>query len=168
MKTMAKNEKRYEGMRYDGREVIALSMTPDEVLAIVPQKFDHYISAPDRNYGFRSPSGKWIEYHKKWPRMGPVSLAILRALQLNPGEFLSPEYIAEITGYDSLREHDVLAARLYAIRQAHDNSRDWFIETTTADGYAARWRKERTWIWVDRIPLASSKSPVRLDPGQSS
>lgn len=154
MKTARQIEKKYEVMQYDRHEVTARSVTADELLSIEPRKFNHYISTRDRIYGFRSRSGKWIKHRKRWPRMGPISKAILRALQLNPGEFLSPDEIAELTGRISLREHDVLTARIYAIRKAHDDSGDWFIETTTDDGYAVRWREERTWLWIDRIPSA--------------
>ncbi|MCK4601582.1 MAG: helix-turn-helix domain-containing protein [Phycisphaerae bacterium] len=156
MKGKARTQQSYEVNQYDGHEVETTTMTATEVKGLNPKGFDHYISLCLGIFGFRTKSGKWIEYRKKWPGIGKVGLAILQALQLNPGEFLTPAEIAELTDYESLRRHDVLAARVCAIRNAHKHKDERFIETRRGGGYALRWCQERTWLWVDRIPIGKN------------
>ena len=144
-------QKKYDVMTYDGHEVIAKTMQAREVKALKPKSFDHYVSTCTGDLGFMASSGKWVEYHNKWPGLGPVGLAILQALQLNAGDYLTPAELAELTGYDSLRSNEVLAARIHAIRKLHRDKGERFIETRTSGGYAVRWPKERTWLWINRI-----------------
>ena len=151
MRPPTTNQHRYEIREYDGHEMTARTVTADELAQLTPQSFDHYISTCSGILAFRACSGQWKQHVKKWPRMGKVSTAILRALQLNAGDFLTPREIAVITGYDSLRIGQTLQARICAIRKALEDCKDWFIETRTSDGYAVRWSAERTWLWVDRL-----------------
>jgi len=145
-------EPKYEVTRYDGHEVEATTMAAEERDAIDPKEFDHLISTCSGTLGFRDQRGSWIEHHGKWPRMGPVCIAILRALQLNPGDFLDPRDIGLLTGNESLYDNNVLAARVCAIIKAHNDATGRFIETRTSGGYAVRWPGARTWVWIDRIP----------------
>ena len=152
MKMKAATQKRYEVNRYDGNEIVTETVTTDCLRTLKPKSSDHYVSTCTGAFCFRTASGKWVEYHNKWPGLGPVGLVILQALQLNPGDYLTPAELAELTGYDSLRGNEVLAARIHAIRKLHRDKSERFIETRRSGGYAVRWPKERTWLWVDRLP----------------
>ncbi len=154
MKTKATTQKRYEVTRYHGNEIVTETVTTDCMRTLKPKSSDHYVSTCTGDFGFRTASGKWVEYHNKWPGLGPVGLAILQALQLNPGDYLTPTELAELTGYGSLRRNEVLAARIHAIRKLHRDKGERFIETRQSGGYAVRWPGERTWLWVDRIVSA--------------
>jgi hypothetical protein len=150
---MNKNMTRqYQVTRNNGAEVTTVPVIAGEVEAIRPQDFDFYMSKPDATLGFQDHKGKWHEWSSSWPRLGPVCLDILEALQLNAGDYLTPTDLAEITGYESLRENGNLAARVCAIRHTLGNSGSRFIETRTAGGYAIRWPKNRTFVVVERVP----------------
>lgn len=151
MNTRHSADQRYELTQFDGIEITTRSVGTEELRAVKPESYDVYISTSSGVLGFRDASGDWIEFRNRWPRLGPVTIAILRAIQLNPGDFLTPAQITELTGYDSLRENTVLAARIYALRQSLRDRDQRFVETSTADGYAIRWSSQRTWLWVDRI-----------------
>ena len=143
-------QKKYEVTTYDGHEVAAKTMIASQVMTLKPKSFDHFISTCDGVLGYRATDGQWVEHRKTWPGMGPVGLAVLQALQLNPGDYLTPKEIAKLTGYESLKHNDVLAARVCAIRNAHSDNRI-LVETRGSGGYAIRWPKERTWLWISRI-----------------
>lgn len=145
-------EPRYEVTQYDGKEVIARTMTQEEAEAIDPKAFDHFMSTASGVMGFRASDGQWVDYDKKWPRMGRVTTDLLRALQLNPGVFLTPAELEKLTGHTSLGENSALAARVHSLRETHHDKEQRFIETNTQNGYRLRWPKERTWLWIDRIP----------------
>ena len=164
MQTSTSNARKYDVTQYDGREVTVTRMTAAEVRGLKPQTFDHFISTRDAIMAFRTASGKWIEWRNEWPGVGPVGLAILRSLQMNPGDFLTPEDIAELTGVNSLKRNEVLAARVCRLREAHADKSQRFIETRTASGYAIRWPRERTWLWVDLAPVAAIDKPLTVDP----
>jgi len=152
MKRQINVQKRYQMTRYDGREMTTKTVTAKDLKALKVQSFDHYISPPSGVLGFRNSSGQWVEHKKRWPGLGPVGLDILRALQLNPGDFLTPPELAELTGHQSLRRNEALAARVHAIRDAHEDKIERFVETRTSGGYAIMWPKDRTWLWIDRLP----------------
>jgi hypothetical protein len=164
MQTPTSNARKYDVTQYDGREVTVTRMTAAEVQKIKPQAFDYFISTRDAILAFRTAAGKWIEYRNKWPGVGPVGLAILRSLQMNFGDFLTPEDIAELTGINSLKRNEVLAARSCRLRKTHADKSQRFIETRTADRFAIRWPRERTWLWVDRAPVAAIDKPLNVDP----
>ena len=155
MRPKRNTQTKYDVTEYDGHEVTTRVVTADELAQLAPQSFDHYMSTCSATLGFRTCDGRWRKCIKTWPRMGPTSTAILRALQLNPGDFLTPRDVAVITGHDPLRNGQALQARICAIRKTHEDPGDWFIETRTCDGYAVRWLPKRTWLWVDRLPAAS-------------
>ena len=145
------NEKRYDKTCYDAHEVTVETISAEERQEIKPLGFDFYMSKADGVLLFRTETGKWIEYVTSWPRLGPVTLAALNALQLNPGEFLTPEQIGRISGYTSLGRVGPLVARVHAMRKTLKDRDGWFIETKTSGGYGVRWVKERTWIWIERL-----------------
>ena len=153
-------QKKYEVTIYDGREVVAKTMMASQVKTLKPESFDHFMSTCNGVLGYRAADGQWVEHRNTWPGMGPVGLAVLQALQLNPGDYLTPGDIAGLTGYESLRHNDVLAARVCAIRNAHSKNR-MLVETRGSCGYALRWPKQRIWLWVDRIPASADNETER-------
>jgi DNA-binding response OmpR family regulator len=124
------------------------------MLAIDPASVDHYQAACRGLLAFRTATGDWEKYEEKWPKLGPVGLRVLHALQLNPGDFLCPSEIAALTGWRSLERNGALTALIMRLRKAHKEqgqAEPWFIETKTAGGYGVRWPKDRTWMWIERV-----------------
>ena len=152
MDNRARPDRKYEVTVNDGNEVTVKTVNTAEKEALDPQTFDMYMSPADGVLGFRDTNGKWVEYRNRWPGLGPRCIAIIQALQLNCGDFLSPKTIAELTGADSLRDNCALASRVHAIRKALRDPGARFIETRTSNGYALRWPRERTFLWVELIP----------------
>ena len=152
MEIQRKNQHSYEITEYDGHETTMRIISADELTQLAPQTFDLYMCTCSATLAFRTHCGEWREHVKEWPRMGKVATAILRALLLNAGDFLTPRDIATITGYASLRNPQALQARICAIRKTlDDDQRGRIIETRKSDSYAVRWARERTWLWVDRL-----------------
>jgi hypothetical protein len=145
-------DRKYEVTVNDGKEITVKTVTAAEKEALDPQAFDLYMSPADGVLGFRDAKGNWVEYRNRWPGLGPVCIAIIQALQLNCGDFLSPKTLSQLCGFDSLHENSVLAARAHAIRKALRDPGARFIETRTSNGYALRWPRERTFLWVELIP----------------
>ncbi len=155
----ARPEKKYDVTRYDGREVIARAATAKQARLYKPQAYDYYISTCWGVLGYRAAGGRWVEHQDGWEGIGPVTLPLVRAIQLNPGDYLTPEEIAQITGIGSLVRNGVLIARVYAFRRAHEGNPDRFIQTRASGDYAIRWPKERTWLWIDRVRKFPTVAP---------
>ena len=151
--------RRYEITKYDGREMTVESVGIEELRAIDPRSYDHYMSTVDGTMGYKDASGHWHEYRGQWPGLGKETLNLLRALQLNAGDFLTPAELMELTDNPFLRENGNVAARVAAIRnQTHADAPGRFIETRRAGGYAVRWCPDRTWLWIDRAPVDGPQS----------
>lgn len=146
--------KRYEITTNTGTK----SITAKEREQIDTKKPDLFISSPDGMLAFRRESGEWVEHHGKWPGMGRVMLAVLQALMLNSGDFLTPADIASITGVSSLRENNNLSARVAALRRFFKDKDQRFIETRDSGSYAIRLPQCRTFLWVERVPAAAAGS----------
>ena len=145
---------RYEFIAYDGQTINNRTMTRQQVGAINPQSFDYFLSTAFGIWGFRTKSGEWIEYcNGDWQGIGTTCIKIIQALQINPGEFLSPAEIVGLTGYHSLRNSNTLSARLMAIREAHKETHKNrnFFRSRRAGGYGIAWNSKKTWAWVERI-----------------
>jgi len=148
------NKSRYEQTVYDGEPYTTKTVTYDQVMQINSQSVDHFMSPAFGTFGYRTAEGQWVEHRAgNWPGLGDTSIRIIQALQLNPGEFLTPTQIADITGRPSLRENNVLSARLMAIRKAHKESckKPHFFLSRRAGGFAVAWNPECSWTWVVRI-----------------
>ena len=141
--------RRYQTTAYDGNELTVKTLSSADKLALDPQAYDLYYSLPDGILAFRDSAGNWVEYRGHWPKFGLKCISILQALLLNPGDFLSPAAIGELTGHDSLCENTVLAARVHAMRKSLRDPGARFIETRTSNGYAIRWPRERSFLWVE-------------------
>ena len=148
------NNSRYEKIHYDGKAITTKTITYEQAKAIIPQSADYFQSSAFGILAFRTLDDEWIEHRQGIsPGLGDVCLRIIQALQLNPGEFLTPPEIAELTGRDSLRENNVLSARLMAIRKAHKecHSKPHFFLSRRPGGFAVAWNPRCSWIWLERI-----------------
>ena len=95
---------RYEFITYDGQTITSRTITRQQVGAISPQSVDYFLSPAFGIWGFRTKTGEWIEHcDGDWQGIGDTCIKIIQALQLNPGEFLTPVEIADLTGFFSLR-----------------------------------------------------------------
>ena len=144
-------KKTYDKTCYDGHEVTVERISAEELRGIRLKDFDFFMTKVDAVLAFLTESDEWVEYVKTWPRLGPVTLSVLNALQLNPGEFLTPGQIGRIAGYASLGTVETLVARVHAMRKTLMDSNGWFVETKTSGGYGVRWVGGRTWIWIERV-----------------
>jgi len=134
------------------------SITAAERKQIDPEKPDLFISNPDGVLAFRLESGERIEHRGRWPGMGSVMLAVLQALIVNSGDFLTPAEIAVITGISSLRENNNLSARVAKLRRFFRDTNQRFIETRDSGSYAIRLPQCRTFLWLERIPATAASS----------
>lgn len=145
---------RYEVTIYDGQEILTRTMTRQQVMEINPQSFDYFLSTAFGIWGFRTDTGEWVEHRDAvWQGIGDTCIKITQAIQLNPGEFLTPAEIVELTGLSTLRSSNTLSARLKAIRQAHQESygaQNFFL-SRRAGGYGISWSQVKTWCWVERM-----------------
>jgi hypothetical protein len=151
---MNKKKSSYEVLVYDGQTANMSTLTREQAMAIDPQSSDYFRSSAFGIIGFRTAEGEWIEYRDgSCPGLGDVCLRIIQALQLCAGEFLTPAEIAELTGRDSLRENNVLSARLMAIRKGHkeSNAKPHFFLSRRAGGFAVAWNPQYSWTWIERI-----------------
>ena len=152
---------RYEVTFYDGQAIATRTMTREQVLAINPQSVDHCLSPDLGIWAFKTAEGEWIEHRGGiWPGLGDTGIKVISATQLNPGEFLTPADIAELTGYATLRKGYALSARLMALREAHRESgrNPHFFQSRRAGGYAIGWNPECRWMRIDRMTLAAGDS----------
>jgi hypothetical protein len=115
MKPSKNTRQRYEVTIYDGKDIAMKTMTREQVMAINPQSADYFLSIAFGVLAFRTAGDEWIQFdNSDWPGLGDVCIRIIQALQLNPGEFLTPDEIAELTGCHTLRNNNALSARLKA------------------------------------------------------
>ena len=144
----------YEVTAYDGQEVATRTVTRQQLAQIQEQNYDYFFSKTLGRWAYRNPDGQWIVHeHAVWPGIGETCIRVIQAVQLNPGEFQNPDDIAELTGFDTLRSHNALSARLKAIREAHGESHRHpnFFLSRRGGGYGIAWNPLKTWCWVERI-----------------
>ena len=145
----------YEVTTYDGHDKTTQNMTRQQVAAIDSQSVDYYFSTAFGIWGFKTAQDKWIEHRKSdWAGMGDVCIKIVQAIQWNPGEFLSPKVIAELTGRSTLGNKNALSARLMSLRTIHKESykEPTFFLSRKSGGFAIAWNSKKTWMWIERIP----------------
>jgi len=154
MNTNKKTKTRYEVTIYDGQTVTTKTMTREQVMAINPQSVDYFFSTAFGIWGFRTDENEWIEHSAAdWPGLGDVCIKIIQAIQFNPGDFLTPQEIADLTSCFTLRNNNALSARYMAIREAHKEGfrKPHFFLSRRASGYGISWNPECTWMWIERI-----------------
>jgi len=151
MDKQSTSERRYEITTCRMAVVSCETVETSDIESVQVDEFDMAIVPCLGLFGIRHSNGRWEDRRREWRGIGPVGLAIIRAVQLNAGEFLTPPDLAEITGFFSLRGNEVLATSIYRLRRALDSKPEHFVETRRAGGYAIRWPPSRSWIWIDRI-----------------
>jgi len=149
-----KNNSRYEVLIYDGQTITSKTMTREQVMAVNHQSVDYFFSTAFGIWGFRTHEDEWIEHSAAdWPGLGDTCIRISQTIQLNPGEFLTPQEIADLTGCFTLRSRNALSARFMKIREVHKESfkKPHFFLSRRARGYAVAWKPEYSWMWIERI-----------------
>lgn len=155
MNTHPLNNPRYEVTHYDTQEVTTQTMTRRQIAELNPQGVDYFLSVALGIWAFRTADGHWVECRDGiWPGFGNTCITLVRAMQLNAPEFITPREIAALTGYSTLRDNNALSARLKAIREAHKESfrRPHFFRSRRSGGFGLAWNPEKTFCWVERIP----------------
>ena len=148
------NNSRYQVTIGKGKSVTTETMTYEQVMQLNPQDVDHFMSFAFGVYAYRNIKGKWIEIKGgNWPGMGDTTLSVVQALQLNPGQFLSPEFIAEVAGCPSLKRKNVLSALLLTIRKIHGECYRYpnFFLSCRTGGFKIAWNSQKSFIWIERI-----------------
>jgi hypothetical protein len=152
---------RYQATVYNGNCINTTIMTRKQAMEINYQTYDHVTSLDLGIVGFRTSDGQWHEFRNgDWPGIGDTSLRVIQAMQLNVNDLLTPKDIAEITGIESLRDSNVLSARLKAIRESHFESFKGGVNlflSRKAGGYAIGWSPRKTWLWLERISPETNK-----------
>ena len=153
---------RYEITVYKQSDISTQIMTRSDALAIRPESVDHYLAPAFGLWAHRTSSNKWIDHNIKWPRLGSVCIKVIQAVQLNPGEFLSPQEVSELTGIQGADLNNWLAARWLAIRKAHQESfrKPFFFLSRRSGGMAVAWNPQRSWMWIHRIMNSNPEKPT--------
>jgi len=154
MNTNKNTKPRYDVLAYDGQTTIPKTMTREQVMAINPQSVDYFFSTAFGIWGFRTDEDEWIEHSAAdWPGLGDTCIRVIQAIQLNPGEFLTPKEIADLTGCFTLRSRNALSARFMKIREVHKESfkKPHFFLSRRARGYAVAWNPKYSWMWIERM-----------------
>lgn len=158
MNTNKNIKPRYEVTTYDGQEITTRTMTRQQVMEINHQSVDYFLSAAFGIWGFRTDQDEWVEYNAgDWPGLGDRCIRIIQAIQFNPGDFLTPQEIANLTGRSTLRDNNALSARLMKIREVHNETaqKPHFFQSRRPGEYAIAWNPEKTWMWIERITPAT-------------
>lgn len=151
MKTRIKP--RYELWHYDGKTQSAETISRDDVLAIDRQSVDHFLSIDFGIWGFRTADGRWVEYKLSEKSLGTTLLKILDVVRCEPGEYSSPEDVAELTQIYTLRNPNNLSARWRAMRLAHEESfkKPHFFLSKRTGGLGIMWNPDRSFMQITRI-----------------
>jgi len=146
---------RYEITTYrgEGDEIEVRSITAEERRELDLTHYDHLLDSSRGEYAYRNAAGEWVSRPLDGSGLGKITLDVIKAMQCNPGEYLGPKDLAELTGNDALYGSDAVAARIKVIRQAHQEKpgAPRFFFTRKNGGYGLMWPIERSWIWIDRI-----------------
>ena len=154
---LSKNSKpRYEVTIYDGQDISTRMVTRAQLAEMQDQHYDYFFSKTLGKWAHTTAQDERIQHeHAAWPGIGDTCIRIIQAIQLNPGEFLTPAEIAELTGCDTLRSGNALSARLKAIREAHRETfrNPHFFLSRRDGGFGIAWNPTRTWMWLEKVSL---------------
>ncbi len=146
-------KQRYELIVYENRQFSKDVITKEEFLTMQRDAFDHVLAVDLGLWCFRTRDGRWIENDLSEVSIGDTSLKVLECIQCEPGEFSSPNDVAEITGIDSMREPNNLSARLSSLRLKHNESaeqQNFFLSKRTG-GFGICWNPDRSFMVLTRI-----------------
>ena len=140
---------------YASKELTDAQLTRGEVLQLDPAADDfHWNEAFGRAY-VRTKAGSMEEYPTEIPGVGQVTRKLLTALMSRPGEFLSPQRIAAITGYRWFLSRVNLAGRLAALRRAFkDDARKPRFFLTRRHPYAIARCADRSWRHIEPVAVS--------------
>jgi len=159
--------KLYELTRYDGAEITTRRYSHEDKQLFNPHAADHNLFFATGLWTYHGADGQWVtHFHGHWPCLGKLALDIIRAAQINVGEFLSPADIADLVGGKAGDINNWLSTRWLAIRKAHGemSPTSYFFLSRRAGGFAVAWHPERTWQWLERVPaerLINPPSPTK-------
>ena len=146
-------KQRYELIMYDGSQFSKDVVTKEDFLSMKRDSFDHVLAVDLGLWCFRTEDGRWIEKDLSEVSIGFVSLKVLECIQCEPGEFSSPDEIAEITRINSMRDPNNLSARLRALRLSHHESaenQNFFLSKRTG-GFGVCWNPDKSYMFVTKI-----------------
>jgi hypothetical protein len=144
---------RYELWSYDGETQSAETISRDDVLAIDRQSVDHFLSIDFGIWGFRTADGRWVEYKLSEKSLGTTLIKILDVVRCEPGEYSSPEEVADLTQIDTLRNPNNLSARWRSLRLTHEESfkKNHFFLSKRTGGMGIAWNPDRSFMQITRI-----------------
>jgi len=144
---------RYDVWHYDGNQQSSETISRDDVLAIDRQSVDHFLSIDFGIWAFRTTDGRWIEHQLSQKSLGKKLLKILDVVRCEPGEYFSPQDVAELTQIEKLREPNNLSARWRAMRLAHQETyeRPNFFLSKRTGGMGIAWNPDKSFMQITRI-----------------
>ena len=144
---------RYDLWHYDGKNQSSETINRDDVLAINRQSVDHFLSLDFGIWSFRTADGRWIEYDLSQRSLGTTLLKLLDVVRCEPGEYSSPNEVAELTQIETLRNPNNLSARWRAMRLAHEESfnKPHFFLSKRTGGMGISWNPDRSFMQITRI-----------------
>lgn len=148
---------RYELLIYDNYLFTKKIVTKEEFLAMDLEKVDHVMAIMLGLWCFRTADGRWIKRDLSQVSIGTVCLKIMECIQCEPGEFFTPQIIAEITQIDSMKEPNNLSVRLSSLRLKHHESgeqQNFFLSKRTG-GMGVCWNPEKSFMILTRIESAN-------------
>lgn len=135
---------------YDRREIATHPpMTMEEVLERFDfDAYDARLAKPVGRWDYRCPAtGESVKYGENGYGIGRKALEFLTALQLNPGVYLDPVIIYQLTGREGLLDPGNFAAYVRRARLAHGEGKENGRFILTANGGVA-WSADASWITV--------------------
>ena len=154
---------RFEVSMYDRSDSSIQSMDRAQVMAMELKSYDCCRAKGLGVGGFRDPdSGDWVSFGEGASKgvIGPKAGKILEAIQLNPGVYLDPKTLFDLTGEESLLDGANLASRIHLLRKAFGETKETEHFILTSDGGVA-WPQELTWVFVEIfIPAETNEAAV--------
>jgi len=151
---------------YDGKELVDAQLARTEVLQLDPAADDFHWNEAFGRVSIRTEAGDMVEYPTEIPGVGQVTRKLLTALMSRPGEFLSPQRIAAITGYRWFLSRVNLAGRLAALRRAFkDDARKPRFFLTRRHPYAIAWCAARTWSHIEPVAVSVNGDQAGISDG---
>lgn len=153
---------RFQVTVYGASDIDTQIMDREQVMAVDLKSYDCCRAKGLGIYGFRDPgSGEWISFGqgKSQGVIGPTAGKILEAIQWNPGVYLNPTELFDLTGEESLMDGANFASRVHSLRKAFGETKETEHFILTLDGRVA-WPRELTWVSVETFIPAEAEPAV--------
>lgn len=143
----------FEIRSYQQADLSVRTATYTEAQALHWQEYHHVLSMSLGVWSFENAEKQRITPEPHWPGLGIKCIKLLQALQENPGHYLSPSAICELTGEDTFLENNNLSARLLHLRKLHHESfrKPHLFLSRRSGGLAVAWHPDRSWLSIERI-----------------